>query len=393
MPWKEQTMASEKEKFITLHETEKFSMTELCKHFSISRVTGYRIIEAYKNHGEEAFSGLSKSHISHPFSTPPEIESAILKVRKKYPKWGARKLRYLLLDDWHEDSVPSETTVNHILKKHGLTKPRRRRLSRVSKTHPYFDPQNPNEIWSADFKGKFRMLNKEYIHPLTIADSKSRFIFAAEALENANTTLSKPVFERVFRKYGLPDMIHTDNGSPFGCVNALRRMTALSVWFMDLGITPIYSDPGSPTQNGRHERMHRDLKAEATRPPGRNQVHQQRLLDKFVNDYNTIRPHEALEMRRPIQVHEKSNRIYTGQIYHWDYDTKLDVRMVSANGHIRWKGGLLPDWITVGTSLSGRMVGIVEVQDGIFELNYRHVLLGYFSEKTGKTYEVENFNL
>jgi transposase InsO family protein len=390
MPWKEQTMASEKTKFITLYQTEKFTMTELCAHFGISRVTGYNILKNFNQYGEDAFEGLTKSHKSHPFSTPIEVVEDLLKFRNQHPRWGARKLRCLLLDEWEDESVPSETTVNHILKKHGLVKPRKVRINRIAKISPYFDPEEPNEIWSADFKGKFRMLNKQYCNPLTIADSKSRYLFAVDGLERAVTELVRPVFERVFKEFGLPKMIHTDNGPPFGCVNSLRRMTFLSVWFMELGITPVYSDPGCPTQNGRHERMHRDLKAEATRPPGKNLAEQQRLFDQFIKDYNTIRPHEALGMRRPVSVHEKSPRNYTGVIYDWDYDREFDVRMVSANGFVRWKSKY---WMPVSTALSGKLIGIKEVLDGVWELYYRHVLLGYFNEKTGKTYEVEKFNL
>lgn len=390
MPWKEQTMATEKQKFIALHEAGKFTMAEICRHFGISRVTGYRILKNYEEHGEIALTGLPRTHKSHPFSTPDEIVSSILKYRRRFPNWGAKKIRHLLLDDWAEDSVPSTTTVNHILKQNGLVKPRRPRINRIGKINPYFDPEFPNQIMSADFKGKFRMKNMEYCYPLTIADSKSRFVFAVEALERGTAELCRPVFDRVFREYGLPEMIHTDNGAPFGCVNSLRRMTFLSVWFMDLGITPVYSDPGCPTQNGRHERMHRDLKAEATRPAGKGLADQQRKFDQFINDYNHIRPHEALGMRRPNAVHEKSRRSYDGRIHEWDYDRDLEVRMVSANGFVRWK---TTRWISISTSLCGKMIGMKEVDDGIYELYYRHVLLGYFSDKTGRTYEVEKFSL
>ena len=390
MPFKEETMFSQKQKFIALYETGNFTMEGLCRDFGISRTTGYNVLNVYEEHGEEGLKGLPKSHKSHPQSPPKEIEDSVLSYRKDHRTWGAKKLRHLLLDEWDESCVPSVTTVNHILKKNGLVKPRKRRLSRISNINPYFDPEFPNQIMTADFKGKFRMQNKEYCYPLTIADSKSRFVFAVEALERGTTELCRPVFERVFREYGLPEMMHTDNGAPFGCVNSLRRMTFHSVWLMDLGITPVYSDPGCPTQNGRHERMHRDLKAEATRPAGKNLADQQRMFNKFIADYNTIRPHESLGMRRPADVHEKSPREYHGKIYEWDYSRELDVRMVSANGFIRWR---TDHWLSISTALSGKMVGMKEVLEGIWELYYRHVLLGYFSEQTGKTYEVENFDL
>jgi transposase InsO family protein len=390
MPWKETTMRMEKRQFIALHETGKFTMAEICRHFEVSRTTGYKILRSYEEHGEKALDGLPRGHRTHPSKTPPKIEKAILKLRESHKTWGARKLRFILAERLGEDAVPSETTVNHILKNHGLVKPRKRRLSRISNIDPYFDPENPNEIWSVDFKGKFRMKNGQYCHPLTMADSKSRYVFAVEALENPTAELSIPVYDRVFREYGLPDMMHSDNGAPFGSVLALRRMTRLSVWLMDLGITPVYSDPGRPTQNGRHERMHRDLKAECTRPAGRDMVEQQRMFDVFRKDYNTLRPHEALGMARPAAAHRKSARNYCGRIEGWDYDHEHDVRMVSANGAIRWN---TDGWIMISTALCGKFVGLKQVGDGIWELYYRHVLLGYFNEFTGRTYEVDNFNL
>jgi len=390
MPWETKSMITEKEKFIAFYEMDFMSMSELCRRFGISRRTGYNILEAYKLHGVEAINGLSKAHQSHPLKTPKEVEDDILKFRGLHETWGAKKIRELMLDDWEADSVPSVTTVYSILKKHGLVKVHKPRINRIAEINPNFDPKKPNEIWSIDFKGKFRMGNKDYCNPLTVADSKTRYLFAVEGLERATTELCIPVFERVFRQYGLPESIHSDNGPPFGCVNSLRRMTFLSVWFMERGITPVYSDPGCPTQNGRHERMHRDLKAEATRPPGTNLKAQQKLFDRFVSDYNNIRPHEALGMKRPAQVHEISNRKYTGKIDEWIYDRSLHTRMVSANGAVRWRS---VNWISISNALCGKIIGMKEVGDGVWELYYRHVLLGYFSEKTMRTYEIENFNL
>jgi len=390
MPWEETTVMNEKERFVSLHEMNFMTMSELCRRFKISRVSGYKLLNNYKKHGEKALQDLPKAHLDHPLKTPKEVEDDILRFRGLHKTWGAKKIRHLMLDDWEADSVPSVTTVNGILKRHGLVQPRKPRINRIGVINPHFDPANPNDIWSTDFKGKFRMKNHEYCNPLTIADSKSRIVFAVEALERPTTELCIPVFERVFRENGLPLAIHSDNGSPFGCVNSLRRMTHLSAWFMDLGITPVYSDPGCPTQNGRHERMHRDLKSAATRPAGTCLADQQCKFDKFIREFNTIRPHEALDMRRPAQVHVMSTREYHGRIYDWDYKEDLTVRMVSRNGAIRWK---TDDWIMITSALNGKFVGMKEVEDGVWELYYRHVLLGYYSEQTRRTYEVETFKL
>jgi len=184
--------------------------------------------------------------------------------------------------------------------------------------------------------------------------------------------------------------MHTDNGAPFGNALALRRMTQLSVWFMDLGITPVYSDPGHPEQNGRHERMHRKLKAASTRPPGKNFRSQQKLFDSFLEEYNQIRPHEALGMKTPAEVHEHSPREYFGVIRSWEYDSTKTLRYVTANGAIRWGHS---DFIMISTALSGKYVGLEEVADGIWGVYYRHVHLGWLSARVKKVYDVEEFHL
>ena len=392
MAWGVESMESQKQKFILLYETGKFTKTELCSYFGISRPTGYAILKRYEEEGFEALKERSRRHNSHPLTTPKAIEDAIVTVRKAHRYWGARKIRVILLRDggYSADQIPSDTTVNNIMKKHGLTMTRRRGIRRITNQYPIYDPDEPNELWSADFKGKFRLGNREYCHPLTIADSKSRFLLAIAALAHPNTESCKPIFDRVFREYGLPESIHTDNGAPFGNSMSLRRMTQFSVWLMDLGITPVYSDPAHPEQNGRHERMHRDLKAEATRPPAMTLGAQQRKFDKFLSDYNTVRPHEALGMKTPDEVHRKSPRVYNRKIQEWDYDKQLALRLVTVNGAIRWDK---KHFVMISTALAGRYVGVEEVDDGVWAIWYRHVQLGLYSERTGKVYEVEDFNV
>lgn len=382
-------MQNQKQKFIVLYETGKFTKTELCKHFGISRPTGDAILKRYREEGWEALEQRSRRPARHPKQTPKEIEDAIIAKRTKYMKWGARKIRVLLQREWAAEMIPSETTVNAIMKKHGLVCERKAVRRRIEKRYPKFDPDLPNEIWSADFKGKFRMGNGSYCHPLTIADSRSRMLFAIQALERPDTESSKPIFEKTFREYGLPEFLHTDNGAPFGNALSLRRMTRLSVWFMELGITPVYSDPASPSQNGRHERMHRDLKAEATRPPGNTLRSQQKCFDEFRMRYNTIRPHEALEMKTPSEVHTPSPKDFPRSIREWNYEKSCRMKMVTVNGAIRWKD---KGCVMISTALSGKYVGLDEVENGLWAVYYRHVPLGYFDEKTMRVFEVEDFD-
>ena len=280
-------------------------------------------------------------------------------------------------DEYDPEKLPAISTGNLILKDAGLCQ-KRRRVRRIEPIHPVFDPQSPNEIWSADFKGQFRMRNSAYCYPLTIADSYSRYIFAAQGMSHPSFSGCKPVFRAVFREFGLPEQIHTDNGAPFGCTWSLARLTHLSVWFMELGILPVYSDPAHPEQNGRHERMHRELKAEATRPPGYDLRSQQRKLNRFVKEYNEWRPHKALELKTPQQVHVCSNREYPEQIESWDYPRSMKVKRVCRNGAIRWVSGA---WVSVSSTLIERYIGLEEIAEGLHRIYYRSFLLGYFDEK------------
>ena len=389
MGWKVESMESKKKQFVLLYETGKFTKSELCREFGISRPTGDALLRRYREEGSAAFEERSREPRRHPNQTSLVIEEAIVAQRGKHPSWGARKIRELVLREFSE-AVPSATTVNNIMKKRGLTVPRRKGRRRIENQFPIFDPEEPNEVWSADFKGRFPMLNGEYCHPLTVADSRSRYLLLIRGMDRATTQNCIPFLDQVFREHGLPLQFHTDNGAPFGNSLALRRMTMLSVWLMELGITPVYSDPGHPEQNGRHERMHRELKAASTRPPGKNLRSQQRMFDSFLEEYNQVRPHEALGMKTPAQVHQDSPRPYPGVIRSWDYDAGKTLRYVSANGAIRWGHS---DFIMVSTALSGKYVGLEEVADGIWGVYYRHVHLGWLSARMKKVYNVEEFHL
>lgn len=261
MGWQTKSVMEQKLRFIQLWLTEDYTVTGLCKSFGISRTTGYKLIEKYYELGEEAFTAGSKAPLNIPHKTAIRMERKIVALRKKYESWGARKIRVLLERQFKEEEIPSETTINAIFKRNGLVKNRRRRSSRLEKQYPKFDPEECNEIWSADYKGKFRLGNRRYCCPLTICDSKSRKIMGIRCHYKMTYKAVKQVYREVFREHGLPYFMHTDNGTPFGSVKATRRFTRLSYWLIEKGVIPVFSDPASPQQNGRHERMHRDLKA------------------------------------------------------------------------------------------------------------------------------------
>ena len=376
MPWKETTTMEQKIEFICEWVTGKYTITELCKSFEISRPTAYRLIDRFEKKGYEGLREQSRTPRKHPNETKENIVQGILKLKEKHPRWGAKKIKILLFNDFTEDQIPSVVTIHNILKRNGFVNSKKR-MRRIKPVFPIFDPKECNEVWSADYKGKFLMGNKIYCHPLTIADSKSRFLFSAKGHYHENLKSAKAEFTKVFRKYGIPGQMRTDNGSPFGSVRAIQRFTQLSYWFIELGIMPVFSDPAHPEQNGRHERMHRDLKAACAKPSAYDLKAQQRSLNHFVKEYNNIRPHEALNMKTPASIHSFSTRLFPEKITHFDYNPHFRVLKVTLNGAIRWKSYY---WVYVSAALKGKYVGIEELGNGIWKVFYRNVFLGFFNQ-------------
>jgi len=378
MPWKDMSIMDAKMEFINEFRSGAWSMVELCRQFGISRTLGYKYLRRYELYGLDGLSEVSRSPLVHPNKTAAFQESAIVALRKDHPKWGAEKIITILKDQHPDLSWPSLSTGNEILKRNGLVVPRRR-IRRITPTFPIFNPSAPNETWSADFKGKFRMGNGVYCHPLTIADSFSRYLFAVKGLLSPCYVDTRKVFESVFKNFGMPQQIHTDNGIPFAVAWALARLSPLSVWFIELGIEPVYSDPGHPEQNGRHERMHRDLKAEVTKPPAKTLGAQQRKLTDFMIEYNHLRPHKALNNITPAKVHVHSERQFPNKVRDWDYPANYKVQRVYHNGAIRWTSH---SWVTLTNSLIDRYIGLEELDNAIWCVYFRHPFLGYLDGRT-----------
>ena len=376
MPWKQTTPMEQKIEFICEWRSGKYTITDLCEHFGISRPTAYKLISRFEKMGFDGLRESSRAPRNHPNQTSKKITDSILNLKKKYPRWGAKKIRVLLFNELPNEDLPSVVTVHNILKKNGFVSTKKR-MRRIKPVFPIFDPEECNEVWSADYKGKFLMGNTIYCHPLTIADSKSRFLFSAKGHYKETLKEAKAAFTKVFRKYGIPKQIHTDNGSPFGSVRAIQRFTQLSYWFIELGITPVFSDPAHPEQNGRHERMHRDLKAACAKPSAYDMKAQQRRLNAFVKEYNHVRPHEALGMKTPAQVHSFSTRPFPEKIEHYDYHHEWKTLKVTQNGAIRWKSYY---WVYLTAALKGKYVGIEPVGNGIWRVYYRNIFLGFFDE-------------
>lgn len=269
------------------------AMTDVCRAFGISRKTGYKIFERYKEHGLEALTDRSRRPVRYANQLPPQVESLIVSLKRDKPHWGARKIRELLVRRLAGDvRIPAKSTIHAVLHRHGLVKEAGRPRHRVTGT-PLSTGAAPNDLWCADFKGEFKLGNGHYCYPLTVTDHASRFLLLCEALESTREDLAITAFEQLFQEHGLPEAIRSDNGVPFASPNALFNLSKLSVWWLRLGIAIERIKPGQPQQNGRHERMHLTLKQEATRPPGLNSLQQQARFDAFRQEYNRASQHPS----------------------------------------------------------------------------------------------------
>jgi transposase InsO family protein len=298
MPWKERSVVEERMRFV-LRLKDGESMASLCREFGISRVTGYKVYERYKECGLEGLTDRARTPYRYANKLPAQLEAMIVSMRRERPTWGARKLRDRLLRKLpNAVRVPACSTIHAILDRHGLVARQRRPRTKTQGT-PLSQGLTPNALWCTDYKGEFRLGDKRYCYPLTVSDHASRYLLLCEAMESVKQQAAFTALERLFKERGLPHAIRSDNGAPFASPNSLFNLSRLSVWWLRLGITIERIQPGHPQQNGRHERMHRTLKMEATRPAGCNFLQQQAKFDAFVQDFNNQRPHEALDMQYP----------------------------------------------------------------------------------------------
>jgi transposase InsO family protein len=348
------------------------AMSDVCRSFGISRKTGYKIFNRYKDQGLEALTDRCRRPVRYANQLPPQIEGLIVTLKREKPHWGARKIRELLVRRLDQDfRVPAKSTVHAILHRHGLVKDTSRPRHRAQGT-PLSAGAAPNDLWCADFKGEFKLGSGQYCYPLTVTDHASRFLLLCEALDSTREVPAITAFEQLFRERGLPAAIRSDNGAPFASPNALFNLSKLSVWWLRLGIDIERIKPGHPQQNGRHERMHLTLKKEATRPPGMNSLQQQARFDDFVAEFNHERPHEALDMKCPADCYTPSARSYDG-LPELSYPLHDREVLVTACGRIC----LHRKRINVSGVLAGQKLGIKEVDDGIWIVTFMHYDLGF----------------
>jgi transposase InsO family protein len=363
----------EKLRFILEYERDEQTMRELCASFGISRETGYVWLRRYRELGKLGLVEMNRGAQRHPNQTPAEIEQLVLELRQAHMRWGPRKLKRRLQDSEPGRRWPAVSTIGEIVKRAGLVVARRKRRKTAPYSQPLAHADGPNRVWCADFKGWFRTGDGERIDPLTISDAYSRYLLRCQAVGKTDTLRVQAIFEAAFREYGLPQAIRTDNGAPFAST-ALAGLSRLAVWWMKLGIVPERIAAGHPEQNGRHERMHRTLKQEVATPPAEDRRRQQRELDRFRQEYNQVRPHEALGMETPASVYEPSPREYPRPVPEPEYPSTMLVRSVKSQGVFRWQ----KQDVFLSEVLWGERIGLLPIDDRWYRVYFLQVPLGRF---------------
>lgn len=377
MPWKETDPMFERMKFVEAHRNGLYTMTELCERFGVSRRIGYKWLARFEEGGASALTDVSRRPHHSPLKTPADVEAMLVKAKRAHPDWGPWKLVSTLRSRYPDRRWPSPSTAGGILARHGLVEhrqPRRRHR------HPGSSPlqaTGPNDVWTADFKGEFRLGNGQYCFPLTVEDAASRFLLACDGFAAPQLRPTLQSFERLFRIYGLPRAIRTDNGAPF-VTQAIHGLSRLNVYWMRLGIAHQRTRPGCPQDNPRHERMHRTLKRRATIPPEPNHLLQQRRFDAFRQSYNEERPHQSLDQTPPAKHYRASTRPLPERLPKPDYPLHYEVRLVRPCGRFKFRCRE----IFLSSALAGEHIALEEIDDRIWSVYFYDTLIARLNEQT-----------
>lgn len=379
MPWMETHVWEERMKFVLARRGEDCPMTELCAVYGISRKTGYKWLERYEARGVAGLRDGSRARRTQARRTDPRLAALAIALRQRHPHWGPRKLRAVLRRRHPHQAWPAASTLGALLQRHGLIAARRRRRPAAATPTALTVATAPNAIWAADFKGWFRTRDGQRCDPLTMSDLYSRYLLRCAAVAPTGTRAVWPVFASAFREYGLPQAIRTDNGPPFASTG-LGGLSRLAVWWIRLGIRPERITPGAPQENGSHERMHRTLAAEVTRPPRRNRAAQQRAFQHFRQEFNQERPHEALGQRVPAALYHPAPRPYPRRLPPVEYPAHLEVRRVRQAGEIKWRGRFL----YLSQALIGEPVGLEPVSERHWRVSFATYPLALLDDATGR---------
>jgi transposase InsO family protein len=382
MPWKEAGPVLERMRFIEDYLSGFYTLTELAARFGVSRRIAHKWLSRHDADGANGLHDRSRAPIRIPHRTDDKIAAQVIAFRQRFPHMGPRKIAARLTELHPHIEWPAPSTIGDILRRANLIaeRPRRNPPTHPLRVRPV--AVAPNDLMTADYKGEFLLGNHQYCYPLTIVDHVSRYIFACDGFPSTQQPHTRKTFERVFREYGLPLAILSDNGSPFGSPG-LGRLSRLSLWWIRLGISVMRIVPGHPEQNGAHERMHRTLKAETTRPPASTFEGQQKRFDRFRHHFNNERPHEALGQKRPATVYVPSPRPYPETLPPIEYAGHLLTRKVDHSGMIKWKHS---ERLFLSHTLHGETVGLEEIDDGVWSLYYGAVLLARFDERERRFY-------
>lgn len=373
MPWQERNVVELRKEFVIKALQPDCNFSALCKEYEISRQQGYKWLKRYEDKGVAGLKDVSRARRTQALSTDADTVFEILDWKRAHPRWGPDKIQAKLAKA-HEDA-PSVRTVARILARAGLVKKRRPHPKPAARptTAPKSDATDPNELWTVDFKGWWLTGDKKRCEPLTIRDQASRFVFTVQILSSNTGACVREVFEELFEKYGLPEAILSDNGSPFGCTRALRGFTRLSAWFVSLGIEVRFSRPGCPQDNGAHERMHNDIRFDLEDNPLGTLDTQQAACDAWRHEFNNERPHGALNMKTPRDIYKKSARRFKTQLI--ACRVSMDFRRVIAHGGFWWKGVCVP----LGRAFTGFDIGVETVGDDVYRVWFFDLDLGYFN--------------
>jgi putative transposase len=374
VPWRTLDLVTVREEFVEQARKGRHPIIALCNAYGISEKTGHKWLNRFKEEGRQGLVDRSRAPHTSPQSISADVRREILALREKHPTWGPRKIRVVLRRRIPEKHWPAASSIGELLRREGCVRPQRR--SQSGSVLPIdaglTKATAPNDVWSTDFKGQFRLTNGEVCYPLTVQDGFSRFMIGATALSSTASLPVEIAFTRHFEKFGLPKVIRSDNGVPFASPTAIGRLSKLAVWWIRLGIRPERIDPGEPQQNGTHERMHKTLKADATRPPSARLGEQQKRFDKFCREYNHERPHESLGQETPASCYLPSPRAFPSRLPDLTYPAHCEVRLVSEIGGIYFRGRKF----ALSTTLRNQEVALEETDDDLWTVSFGPLIVG-----------------
>ena len=375
MPWSVTHIMDQKLQMITDYLSGNYNPTELSRIYGLSRKTIYKWINRYAQDPQLGLIDRSRAPHSSPTAVTDAVKKAIIETKLRYIHLGPKKVMNYLRRRFPDQKWPADSTAGVILNEAGLVRPRRRKARVAPNSLPFASCDAANKVWSADYKGDFKLGNRSRCYPLTVSDNYSRFLLACQGLPNTRSAHAKAVFERLFYAYGLPQAIRTDNGAPFAST-AFGGLSCLSSWWIRLGIRPERIEKAKPNQNGRHERMHRSLKHGAINPARYSFKAQQNAFDRYREEYNTIRSHEALGNLVPADLYQPSNRPLTSKLAPIEYDTGFAVRRVRGGGDIKWQG----QNIYLSQVLATQRVGFKQISERRWSVYYSFYQLGYWNQ-------------